>query len=86
VLSARASGPAALVQSGHNGWLFDLDQPSAFHKALKAMLAAPPRAKEMAHRGAKVSEQYSVGALAGRVKDLYEQLIEEKHALRNHSR
>ncbi len=78
VLSARASGPAALVQSGHNGWLFDLDQPQTFHQALAQTLQDPLVAKQMARRGASVSEQYSGIALAARLKNLYEQLIEEK--------
>jgi glycosyltransferase involved in cell wall biosynthesis len=78
VLSARASGPAALIESGHNGWLFDLAQPQTFHDALSHTLEQPKLAKEMAQRGAAVSERYSVKALAGQLKTLYEDLIREK--------
>jgi starch synthase len=78
VLSARASGPAALVQNGYNGWLFDLDQPEAFHQALGCTLEQPALAKQMASRGAKLSEQYSVNALAAKLKKLYQELIEER--------
>ena len=78
VLSSRTSGAAALVQDGHNGWLFDLDQPQTFHQALEKTLADPALAKQMVARGAKVSEEYNLDVLAGRMKKLYEQLIEEK--------
>jgi glycosyltransferase involved in cell wall biosynthesis len=74
-ICSRASGPAALVQSGVNGWLFDLDAPEMFHRALDQVLASPPLAEEMARRGAQLSEQYGLGALASRVKTLYEELI-----------
>ncbi|HZR15766.1 MAG TPA: glycosyltransferase family 4 protein [Verrucomicrobiae bacterium] len=78
VLSARASGPAALVQSGHNGWLFDLEKPETFHAALRATLDHPEEAKQMARRGGSLAERYSVTALAARLKGVYEELIEEK--------
>ncbi|SPE59057.1 Glycosyl transferase group 1 [Verrucomicrobia bacterium] len=78
VLSSRASGPAALVQSGHNGWLFDLDRPETFHEGLDRILGDASLARQMARRGAEVSRQYGVGVLAGRVKRLYEELIEER--------
>ena len=78
VLSVRASGPAALIEQGHNGWLFDLDQPATFYQALARTLDEPGAAKEMARRGTAVSERYSVSALAATLKGLYEELIEEK--------
>jgi len=78
VLSARASGPAALIQDGHNGWLFDLEQPQTFHDALAHTLDQPATAKEMAQRGALITERHSVNALAATLKGLYEELIEEK--------
>jgi alpha-maltose-1-phosphate synthase len=78
VLSAKASGPAALIRNGHNGWMFDLEQPDTFHQALAQTLDRPSAAKEMALRGSVVAEQYSVQTLAGRLKDLYQELIEEK--------
>ena len=78
VLAARTSGPAALVQTGQNGWLFDLDAPQSFHAALTRTMDRPWEAREMAKRGALVSEQYSVKSLASKLKRLYEELIEEK--------
>ena len=78
VMSVRASGPAALIKDGENGWFFDLEEPRTFHEALARTLNKPALAKEMARRGACVTEQYSVNALAARLKDLYQQLVEEK--------
>jgi len=85
VLSANASGPAALVRNGYNGWLFDLEHPESFHAALDWTVAHPDLSAQLVSRGALLSREYSVDALAGRMKALYECLIEEKHALRNHS-
>lgn len=78
VLSARASGPSALVKHGENGWLFDLDEPESFHHALDCTLADPDLCGQMVRAGAAVARSYSMDALAGRMKSLYEQLIEEK--------
>jgi alpha-maltose-1-phosphate synthase len=81
VVSSRASGPAALVRHGSNGWLFDLDRPGDFHEAVDRTLTDPQGSREMAAEGAKVTADYSIGALAGRVKTLYEQLIEGKRCV-----
>jgi glycosyltransferase involved in cell wall biosynthesis len=79
VMSSRTSGASALIEQGKNGWLFDLEKPGTFHHALKRTLASPQAAGEMVARGAaKVREQYSVNALAGRMKLLYEELMEAK--------
>ncbi len=78
VVSSRASGPSALIRDGENGWLFGLDQPAAFHAAMDKALADPAMARAMAKRGGAISEQYSLAAIAARVKKLYEELILEK--------
>jgi len=79
VISSKTSGASALIEDGQNGWLFDLAQPAAFHRALDRALADPDRRRDMASRGSeKVRALYSVEAVARGVKQLYEQLIEEK--------
>jgi starch synthase len=79
VLASRTSGASALIEDGQNGWLFDLEQPATFHQALARLLREPRRSAEMAEFGAKkVREEYSISSLAGRMKSLYEELIEEK--------
>ncbi|HLH56512.1 MAG TPA: glycosyltransferase family 4 protein [Verrucomicrobiae bacterium] len=78
VISARASGPSALVEQGRNGWLFDLSDPAGFFQALGRTLNDPGEAREMALRGREVTQRYSMTALAAKLKGLYEELIEER--------
>jgi glycosyltransferase involved in cell wall biosynthesis len=78
VVCSRVSGPSALIREGENGWLFSLDQTGPFHEAVDRALADPALARQMARRGAAISQQYGITALAGRLKKLYEELILEK--------
>jgi len=49
------------------------------HRALNQALTDAQHSEQLAIRGAeKVNREYGLGALAGRLKQLYEQLIEEK--------
>jgi len=87
VLSTRTSGACKLVHHGQNGWLFDLDKPETFHESLAQALSNSDTARCMLRRGSdEVRTQYNITALAGRMKALYRELIEEKHALRNPAR
>lgn len=87
VLSSRTSGACTLVRDGQNGWLFDLDDPRTFHEPLDQTLAKSETARRVLTRGGdEVHRDYNIVALAGRMKKLYEQLIEEKNALRHPSR
>lgn len=87
VLSTRTSGACSLVQHGQNGWLFDLDKPETFHESLSQALSKSAAARQVLHRGAdEVRTRYNINALAGRMKSLYEELIEEKNAIRNPAR
>jgi glycosyltransferase involved in cell wall biosynthesis len=87
VISSRTSGASALVKHGQNGWLFDLNEPKSFHEWVHAALANPERAKQLAAAGhALVCAEYDAAALAGRLKNLYAELLEEKHALRHTAR
>jgi starch synthase len=87
VLSTRTSGACTLVHHGQNGWLFDLDKPESFHESLAQALSNSDAARRMLRRGGdEVHTQYNLIALAGRMKALYEELIQEKHALRNSAR
>jgi len=87
VLSTRTSGAGALVRDGQNGWLFDLDKPEVFHQSLAQALSKSDAARRMLRRGGdEVHTQYNISALAARMKALYEELIEEKNAIRNPAR
>jgi hypothetical protein len=57
---------------------------SAFHTALDTALLRPELAAQFAAEGARlVAREYDSVTLAGRLRDLYVQLINEKHALRH---
>ena len=87
VLSTRTSGACTLVRHGQNGWLFDLGLPQSFHEALDQALANSEQAKRVLREGGdEVYREYNIIALASRMKKLYAELIEEKHALRDHPR
>ncbi|MBW8865234.1 MAG: hypothetical protein JF609_10010 [Verrucomicrobia bacterium] len=86
-MASRTSGASALIREGQNGWLFDHGDSSAFHTAVDAVLLKPEMAKQFAHEGGKlVNAEYDNATLARRMRDLYEQLIEEKYALRHIAR
>jgi glycosyltransferase involved in cell wall biosynthesis len=87
VLASRTSGASALIESGRNGWLFDLAQPDTFHEALGRTLANPETCAEMVRLGQeKLRNEYTLSATAGALKNLYDELIAEKRiALRPES-
>lgn len=86
VIASRTSGALSLVKEGHNGWLFDLEQPAQFHAALDEALLKPDITTAYTANGTRlVNEKYDAGVLAMGMKRFYETLIEEKHALRHSS-
>lgn len=87
VIASRTSGATALIKQEQNGWLFDLGEPGTFHRAVDDLFKNPDRARQMAAQGFQMVEsEYDNSVLAGRMRRLYEQLIEEKHALRHSPR
>jgi len=83
-ISSHTSGASALIRDGHNGWLFGLDNPKSFHDAIDTALLRPELAEQLAAAGReRVATEFDTTVLAQRMKNLYERLIEEKHALRN---
>lgn len=81
-ISSRTSGPSALIEHGRNGWLFDLDRPASFHDAIEAALdSEATRARVIAAGRERVVSDYDTAVLAGRMKELYRELYEEKYAL-----
>ena len=83
VLCSRTSGALALVRERENGWLFDVAEPHQFHAALDEVLRVPEVARGLAAAGGRlVRAEYDTTVLAGRLKRLYTQLTEERHALR----
>jgi alpha-maltose-1-phosphate synthase len=81
VIASRTSGALALVQPGANGWLFHLARPEEFHHAVDQLFANPRHAAQFAATGRQwVRAEFDATVLAGRMKQLYERLIEQKHA------
>lgn len=79
VVCSRTSGASALVHHGENGWLFDLEQPETFHKALATVLSDPPHAELMAAKGrGEVRAHFSISTQAAHLKQVYESVIEER--------
>ena len=87
VISSRTSGGTALVENGVNGLLFDLEQPATFHAAVDRLLAQAEQGAQWGAAGrAKVAAEFDTVVLASRMKRLYQELIEEKHAHCNPTR
>ncbi len=81
VISSRTSGATTLIRDRENGWLFDLEQPETFHAAVNEALQNHGLRKESAARGGHLAAtEYNTDVLAERMKNLYEQLIEETNA------
>jgi glycosyltransferase involved in cell wall biosynthesis len=78
VISTRNSGALDLVVDGCNGHLFDLDKAQEFHAAVDRILREARVAGELGERGFERAQEYDTVRLAGRIKDLYAQLVEEK--------
>jgi glycosyltransferase involved in cell wall biosynthesis len=84
VISSRTSGATALIRDGENGWLFDLSDPRGFHQAISQTLRNPGLRDRLAESGRElVNRKYDILSVAGSVKQLYNELIEAKHALRH---
>ena len=83
VISSRTSGAKALIDHGENGWLFDLNHPAEYHAGIDQMLENPEwRARSVELGTKRVVTEYDATVLTERMKQLYQHLIEKKHALR----
>ncbi len=78
VISTRTSGALDLVEEGVNGHLFDLDDAKDFHTAVDRCLNDAHHARQIGCSGFKRAQEFDTVRLAGRVRDLYEDLLKEK--------
>jgi alpha-maltose-1-phosphate synthase len=84
VVSSRTSGASTLIEDGRNGLLFELGRPATFHSAIDRVLNQPGFALHLSEKGrARAAAQFDTEACARRMRLLYEELVEEKHALRH---
>jgi glycosyltransferase involved in cell wall biosynthesis len=87
VMASRTSGASALIKHGENGWLFDLARPGAFHDAVALTLGCSDLRARLAAAGHRlVADEYDLAPVARNLKQLYEELIEAKGALRHSAR
>lgn len=87
VISSRTSGASALIKPDENGWLFDLETPESFLRALDQLLKDPIKREQFARAGHELAiNEYDTRVVAGKVRDLYSEVIEEKNALRHSAR
>lgn len=84
VISSRTSGANSLIEAGRTGLLFDLVRPGELHAAVDELWASPALGARLAAAGRqRVTADFDTRVLADRMRQLYENLIEEKHALRH---
>lgn len=85
-IASCTSGAKALVKNGENGWLFELSNVGGFFQTVDSTLShAESRTKMITEGRRLIAERYDTGVLVGRLKRIYEQLIERNnHALCNH--
>jgi glycosyltransferase involved in cell wall biosynthesis len=71
-----------LIEHGQTGWLFDLEKPEGFHAAVDAVLSNHEAVTAVVNAArTRVIADYDTRVLASRLKELYQRLGEEKHAL-----
>ena len=78
VISTKTSGALDLVEEHVNGHLFDLSDAKTFHRAIDRCLTDAAHAREIGCNGFKRAQEFDTVRLAGRVRDLYEDLLKEK--------
>jgi glycosyltransferase involved in cell wall biosynthesis len=84
VISTRTSGAESLIKHGETGLLFDLARPEEFHASVAELWLGPATGARLAAGGRqRVMADFDTRVLADRMKRLYENLIEGKHALRH---
>jgi len=80
-ISSRTSGASALIEPGETGWLFDLERPESFHAAVDTVMLRQERVQHVvAMARERLVRDYDTRVLAARLKELYEELTEAKHA------
>jgi glycosyltransferase involved in cell wall biosynthesis len=84
VVSSRTSGAMTLIEDGKSGLLFELGRPATFHSAIASVLEQPSLALSLSEQGrSRASAEFDTEVCARRMRLLYEELAEEKHALRH---
>lgn len=83
VIATATSGSRELIRDGETGCFFDLEKPEQFHATLDRVLTDAGLRQHLITGGGRQADEHDITALAGRVKNLYSYLREEKYALRD---
>ena len=83
-VSSRTSGAKSLIVQGENGFLFDLENAQTYQDAVDSLLRKRDLRAQFAAAGQEVVKtQFGTEVLAGKVKHLYADLIEQERLRRN---
>jgi len=78
VIASRTFGASELVRHGENGFLFDLDKPSEFHRAVRDTLSGKT-GERLGKEGYRlVRREYDSAVAASRVHDFYGEVLKSK--------
>jgi glycosyltransferase involved in cell wall biosynthesis len=81
VLSSPTSGAKQLVRDGENGFLFPLEEPEVFHRALGRILGDAELRTRLAEAGRRLAgEHYDTRVLTRRTRELYEDLVRARRS------
>jgi glycosyltransferase involved in cell wall biosynthesis len=85
VISSRTSGALGRITEGVDGFLFDLEDPAAFHAAAGRILGDPGLRERMgAAARTRAIGEFDMSVCARRMRLVYEDLVHGKKALRHH--
>lgn len=78
VVAAAVGGLRTLVRDGQTGYLIDGRDPVDYAKAIDSILESPERAAAFGAAGAALASRYPWSGLAGRLRTIYQRLIDER--------
>lgn len=83
VIANRSAGASAFIHHDYDGWLFDISNPHTFQEGLRHVLTSPHVASRFVTAGCnRVRNEFDHRLVAGRLKALYEELLDERLAAR----
>lgn len=77
VVASQVGGLAFLVQDGETGYTVPVDDPQALAERLMTLIYDPQLHDRMGKRAAEIAQMYSWNLIAGRIIELYHQVLEE---------
>lgn len=79
MIASKTSGALSLIDDRKTGWLFDLNEPSTFHKAVKEVLLNPSLCQEITtHAKEHVLANYDMIHQGQNMRKLYESTIHKE--------